>query len=78
MGRSMNIIVIAGAILVLVGIAGLAMPVFNTTQNQEVAHIGDLHVDAKESTTHFIPPLVSGGALALGIILVAGGLFRRA
>jgi len=78
MGRSMNIVVIVGALLVLVGVAGLAMPVFNTTQNQEVAHIGDLHVDAKESTTHFIPPLVSGGALALGIILVAGGLFRRA
>jgi hypothetical protein len=78
MGRSMNMIVIAGAILVLVGIAGLAMPVFDTTQNKEVAHIGDLHVDAKESTTHFIPPLVSGGALVLGMILIGGGLMRRA
>jgi hypothetical protein len=77
MARSMNIVVIAGALLVLVGVAGLAMPVFNTTQDKEVAHIGDLHVDAKESTTHFIPPLISGGALALGIVLIAGGLFRR-
>jgi len=78
MGRSMSFVVILGAILVLAGIAGLAMPVFNTTQNQEVAHIGDLHVDAKESTTHFIPPLVSGGALVLGVILMGGGLMRRA
>ena len=78
MGRSMNFVVILGAILVLVGIVGLAMPVFNTSQNKEVAHVGDLHVDAKEDTTHYIPPLVSGGALVLGMILVAGGLFRRA
>jgi hypothetical protein len=75
MGR---FVIVLGAILVLVGVAGLAMPVFNTSQNQEVAHIGDLHVDAKETTTHFIPPLVSGGALVLGIVLIGGGLFRRA
>ena len=78
MGRSINIVVVVGAILVLLGIAGLAMPVFNTQQNQEVAHIGDLHVDAKETTTHVVPPLVSGGALALGIVLIVGGLYRRA
>ncbi len=77
MGRSMNMLVIAGALLVLLGVAGLAVPVFTTPQTSEVARIGDLHVEAKEDKTHVVPPLVAGGALVLGIVLLAGGLFRR-
>lgn len=77
MGRSMNLLVIAGALLALIGLAGLAMPVFTTPQTTEVARIGDLHVDAKQDKTHSIPPLVSGGALVLGVILMGGGLLRR-
>lgn len=77
MGRTMNMLVIAGALLALAGIVGLAMPVFTTPQTSEVARVGDLHIDAKENTTHVIPPLVSGGALALGIVLMGGGLLRR-
>jgi hypothetical protein len=73
----MNMLVIAGALLALAGIVGLAMPVFTTPQTSEVARVGDLHIDAKENTTHVIPPLVSGGALALGIVLMGGGLLRR-
>lgn len=77
MGRSFNMLAIAGALLALLGIIGLAMPVFTTQQTSEVAHIGDLKVEARENTPHVIPPLVSGGALALGVILLAGGLYQR-
>lgn len=77
MGRSTNILVILGALLALLGIVGLAIPVFTTTQTNEVARIGDLKIQTQENTSHAIPPLVSGGALVLGIILVGGGLFRR-
>ena len=77
MGRSTNILVIFGALLALLGIVGLAIPVFTTTQTNEVARIGDLKIQTQENASHAIPPLVSGGALVLGIILIGGGLFRR-
>lgn len=78
MGRSMNMLMIAGAVLALLGVAGLAMPVFTTQQTTEVARLGDLKVQAREETSHAIPPLVSGSALVLGIILIGGGFYRRA
>jgi hypothetical protein len=77
MGRSTNILMIFGALLVLLGATGLAIPVFTTTQTNDVARIGDLKIQTQENTSHAIPPLVSGSALTLGIILVGGGLFRR-
>jgi len=42
-----------------------------------VAKIGDLKIQSKESSPHSIPPLVSAGALCLGIVLVVGGFARR-
>jgi len=77
MGRTMNMLMISGAILALLGLTGLAIPVFATQQTTEVAKIGDLKIDARENTFHSVPPLLSGGALVLGIILIGGGLYQR-
>lgn len=76
MGRSTNILMILGALLALLGVVGLATPQFSTLQTNDVAQIGDLKVQTQESTSHTIPPLVGGGALALGLILLGGGLYR--
>jgi hypothetical protein len=72
----MNMLVIVGAILALLGIAGLVTPVFTTQQTTDLAKVGDLKIQTQEDTTHVVPPLVSGSAVVLGIILVGGGLFR--
>jgi uncharacterized membrane protein len=77
MGRSTNMLMIVGALLVLLGIAGMAIPVFTTQQTKDVVSIGDLKIQAQENTSHAIPPLVSGSALILGIILIGGGFYRR-
>jgi hypothetical protein len=77
MGRSTNALIIAGALLALLGVAGLAIPVFTTQQTKEVAHIGDLKVQAQEDTDHVIPPLIAGGALLLGLVLIGGGFYSR-
>lgn len=73
----MNILTIFGAILVILGLIGLAIPVITTQETKDVAKLGDLKIQTTESTSHVVPPLVSGGALALGVVLVGAGLYRK-
>ena len=77
MNRASSLVVISGSLLAVLGIAGLAVPVFFTQHTEDVAKIGDLKIQSKESSPHSIPPLVSAGALCLGIVLVVGGFARR-
>ncbi len=76
MGR-MNSIAIFGAILAILGLVGLAIPVFTTQQTKDVAKVGDLKIQATESTSHVVPPLVAGGVLAVGVVLLGAGFYRR-
>jgi hypothetical protein len=73
----MNGLIMGGVALALLGLIGLAIPVFTTKETKEVAKIGDLKLQTTENTAHVIPPLVSEGALALGVILIGAGLYRR-
>jgi len=73
----MNGLVIGGVILILLGLLGFAIPIFTTQQTKEVAKIGDLKLQTTENTSHVIPPMVSGGALVLGIVLIGAGLYTR-
>ena len=73
----MNGLVIGGAILALLGLVGLAIPVFTTQQTKEVARIGDLKLETKEDRSYVVPPIVSGGALVVGVILIGAGVYQR-
>lgn len=77
MDRPMNGLMIGGAILLLLGVLGFAIPIFTTEQTKDVAKVGDLKLQTTESTSHIIPPAVSAGALALGIILIGSVLYRK-
>ena len=78
MGRlTMNGLTIAGVALVLLGLVGFAIPIFTTQQTKEVARVGDLKLQSTESTSHVIPPIVSGGALVLGVVLIGAGLYQK-
>lgn len=74
---SKNSLVIVGAILVLLGLAGFTIPVVTTQQTREVARIGELKIQATEDKAIVIPPLLAGGALALGIFLIGVGLYGK-
>jgi hypothetical protein len=76
MRSSMNGLMMFGALLALLGLIALAIPVFTTHQTTDVAKIGDLKLQATQNTAYVIPPLASGGALALGIVLIGAGFFR--
>jgi hypothetical protein len=66
-----------GAILALIGICGLAIPVFTTSQPKTVAAVGDLKIESTEQSTHVIPQELSVGALVLGIILIGAGTYAK-
>ena len=73
----MNSLTIGGAGLVIVGLLAFAIPVFTTQQTTDVARIGDLKLQTTESKNYIIPPIMSGGALRLGFVLLGAGWYQR-
>ncbi len=67
-------LIAVGAVLVVLGLIGFAIPMFTTQETTELARIGELKLQATETTSHIIPPLLSGGALVLGVVLIGAGL----
>jgi hypothetical protein len=66
-----------GAVLALLGIVGLAIPVFTTSHTEDVAKLGDIKVQSTQQSTHVIPQVLSGGVLALGVILIGAGVLQK-
>ena len=73
----MKSIVWLGALLALLGILGLAIPVFTTSQTKNVVKLGDLKIQNTEQSTHVIPLALSAGALVVGVVFMGAGLYRR-
>ena len=74
---SINGLMAGRVTVVLLGLVGFAIPIFTTRQTKEVARIGDLKLQSTESTSHIIPPLLSGGALVLGVVLIGAGFYQK-
>ena len=70
-------VLMTGVVLALLGLLGLAMPVFTTQHTEDVAKLGDLKIETNKKEDHVIPPLVSEGALVLGVILIGAGLVTK-
>jgi hypothetical protein len=70
-------IVLIGAVVALLGLLGLAIPVFSTSQTKDVAKIGDLKIQANEETSHVVPPMLAGGALVIGLVLIGAGYLKN-
>jgi hypothetical protein len=73
----MNGLIAIGAMFVFAGLMGFAIPVFTTQSTETVAKIGDLKLQSTEDTSHRIPQILSGGVLALGLVLIGTGLSRK-
>jgi len=73
----MKSIIWLGAMIGLLGICGLAIPVFTTSQPQTVVAVGDLKIQSTEQSTHVIPQGLSIGALVLGTILIGAGTYAK-
>lgn len=77
MRSGLSALIIFGAILILAGLFALAVPVFTTHETRDVARIGDLKVQTTQPRSFEIPPVVSGGALVLGVVLLGAGFYQR-
>jgi hypothetical protein len=75
--KLMKPIVWMGALLALLGILGLAAPVFTTSQTRDVVNLGDLKIQSTEHSTHVVPEALSAAALVLGVLLLGAGLYQR-
>ena len=73
----MSGLIIGGAVLVLLGLIAIAIPVFTTQETKDVAHVGDLKLQTTENKSFAIPPLVSGGAVVLGIVIIGAGFYQK-
>lgn len=73
----MKSIIILGALIALAGLVAFAAPSFNTEKTEDVVKFGDLKVQAKTEQPHVIPPVLSEGAIALGVLLIGAGVLMN-
>jgi len=73
----MNSIIWLGTVLTLLGILGLAIPIFTTSQTEDVIKLGDLKVQNTKTTYHVVPQTLSAGALVLGVVLIGAGIYSK-
>ncbi|MGH9573358.1 MAG: DUF3185 domain-containing protein [Candidatus Acidiferrales bacterium] len=69
----MKTAVLAGIILIVIGIVSLAYQGFTYHTQKKVADIGPIHATKTERHTVPLPPVLGGLALIGGVVLVAVG-----
>jgi hypothetical protein len=69
----MKTYMLAGIILIVIGIAALAYQGITYTTREKVVDIGPIQMTAEKTKTLPLPPIVGGVALVGGIILLVMG-----
>ena len=72
-----NGLMIAGAVVAIVGVLAIAVPAFTTQKTSDVANIGGLKLTATKETSHVVPPFVGPTALVFGVVLIGAGILTK-
>jgi uncharacterized membrane protein HdeD (DUF308 family) len=70
----MKPIVLAGVVLLILGVAALAYQRFSYTTRDTVVDIGPVKVDADKQKTVLLPPVIGIAAVVGGVVLIAAGM----
>lgn len=68
---------VLGVLCIAAGALGLGYKQFSYTKEKHEAKFGGLELSIDEKETVTIPAWLGGGAIALGVVLLLGGLRRR-
>ena len=66
-----------GGLLLLMGILGLAIPKFTTSQTTDLASVGDVTFQNKTISHHMVSQPLTIAALLLGVALIGAGAYTR-
>lgn len=64
-----------GIVLIVAGIAILALGGFSSTKKEKLLEVGPVKVVGERKESFPIPPIVGYAALGAGVLLVAAGAF---
>ena len=64
---------LAAILLIIAGAIGLAIGSFSYTKKSEAVKLGPIELSVKEKETVNIPIWLGGGAILLGVVLLAVG-----
>ena len=64
-------------LLLLMGILGLAIPKFTTSQTTDLASVGDVTFQNKTISHHMVSQPLTIAALLLGVALIGAGAYAR-
>jgi hypothetical protein len=73
----MNGLLAIGAMFVFAGLLGFATPAYTTQAAETVAAVGELHLTYAMDTSQAVPQFLSGGVLAMGLILIGTSLYQK-
>jgi hypothetical protein len=66
-----------GGLLVMLGIFGLALPRFTTSQTTDLASVGSIKFQNKTISHHMVSQPLTIAALLLGFALIGAGAYAR-
>lgn len=73
----MKLLMILGAVLILAGIAVLAIGHFDVTKTETLVQVGDAALQAETTDRVALPPIAGIAAIVAGVALMIGARFRR-
>ena len=69
-------LVIAGVLLIVLGLVGLVAGGLTYTKDKETADLGPVDITVKEKKHVPVPPAASAAAVVAGVVLVVAGMRR--
>ncbi len=72
-----NLMSVIGIALIIFGLGTFAYKGFHYTTQEKIVQVGDVQVTAEKEKTIYLPPILGGTSIAVGIILLVVARMNR-